>query len=44
MDAVIVKKNGIPMVYQKKEYTMVVAIDCVKIAFVFQNNQRVDVK
>lgn len=44
MDAVIVKKNGIPMVYQKKECTMVVAIDCVKIAFVFQNNQRVDVK
>lgn len=42
INAVIVKRNGVPMVYQKKEYTMVVAIDCVKIAFVFRNSRRVD--
>ncbi len=42
INAVIVKRNGVPMVYQKREYTMVVAIDCVKIAFVFRNNRRVD--
>lgn len=44
VDAVIVKKNGLPMVYRKKEYTMVVAIDCVKIAFVFRNSQQIDVE
>lgn len=42
--AVIVKRNSLPMIYKKKDYTMVVAIDCVKIAFVFRNNQRVDVE
>ncbi|MCI8629868.1 MAG: hypothetical protein HFE57_10335 [Firmicutes bacterium] len=44
VDAVIVKKNGLPMVYRKREYTMVVAIDCVKIAFVFRNSQQIDVE
>ncbi len=37
VDAVVVKKDGAPMIYKTKEYTMVVAIDCVKIGFVFQN-------
>jgi len=35
--AVIVKKNGEPMIYKTNDYTMVIAIDCVKIAFVFSN-------
>lgn len=36
--AVIVKKNGSPMVYKTDMYTMVIAIDCIKTAFVFSNN------
>lgn len=38
-DAVVVKKDGEPMVYKAKGYTMVVAIDCVKIGFIFENNK-----
>ena len=44
VNAVIVKRNGLPMLYHKKKYTMVVAIDCVKIAFVFRNSRRIDVE
>lgn len=40
IDAVVVKKDGVPMIYAKKEYTMVVAIDCVKIGFVFRNGKK----
>ena len=36
-DAIVAKKNGNPMVFRTSDYTMVVAIDCVKIAFVFNN-------
>ncbi len=36
--AVITKKNGNPMVYKVEEYTMVVAIDCIKTAFIFSNS------
>ena len=39
VDAVIVKKGGEPMIYRTKEYTMVVAIDCVKIGFIFRNGK-----
>ena len=41
VDAVIVKKGGTPMIYKTKEYTMVVAIDCVKIGFVFRNGKNI---
>ena len=41
VDAVIVKKGGEPMIYKTKDYTMVVAIDCVKIGFVFRNGKKV---
>lgn len=37
VDAVVVKKNGAPMIYRINDYTMVVAIDCVKIGFIFRN-------
>ncbi len=40
-EAVIVRKNGEPMVYKTKDYTMVVAIDCVKIGFIFRNGKEV---
>ena len=36
--AVIVKKNGNAMIYKASKYTMVIAIDCVKTAFIFSNN------
>ena len=39
VDAVIVKKGGEPMIYKTKDYTMVVAIDCVKIGFIFRNGK-----
>lgn len=42
VEAVVVKKNGEPMMYKTKEYTMVVAIDCVKIGFIFRNGKRID--
>lgn len=40
IEAVIVKKNGVPMIHKTEEYTMIVAIDCVKIAFIFSNQHR----
>lgn len=39
-DAVIVKKSGVPMIYKMEDYTMIVGIDCVKIAFIFHNDYR----
>lgn len=39
-DAVIVKRGGVPMVYKTRDYTMIVAIDCVKIGFVFSNKNK----
>ena len=41
VDAVIVKKGGEPMIYKTKDYTMVVAIDCVRIGFIFRNGKNV---
>ena len=41
VDAVVVKKGGEPMIYKTKDYTMVVAIDCVKIGFIFRNGKNV---
>ena len=39
-DAVVVKKNGVPQVFKTKDYTMVIAIDCIKIAFIMKNTDR----
>ncbi len=36
-DAVIVKKGGDPMIFKAGDHTMIVGIDCVKIAFIFHN-------
>ncbi len=36
IDAVVVKKGGQPMVYKKDDFTMVIGIDCVKLAFIFK--------
>lgn len=40
--AVIVKKDGKPLIYIAAEFTLVVAIDCVKIAFIFNNKNKMD--
>ncbi len=37
-DAIVVKKGGTPMVYKKDDFTMVIGIDCVKLAFVFRTD------
>ncbi len=34
----IIKKNNNPFIIEKDGYTMIIAIDCVKIAFVFKND------
>lgn len=39
VEAVVVKKGGEPIINATKEYTLVVAIDCVKIGFVFRNSK-----
>ncbi len=36
-DAVIAKKDGEPIIVRKKDHTLVVAIDCIKIAFVLDS-------
>ncbi len=40
MDAVVVKKNGQPMLFKTEKYTMVIGIDCVKIGFIFHNGNK----
>lgn len=40
-NAVIVKKAGQPLIFETKGHTMVIAIDCVKIAFLFENKHRI---
>lgn len=39
-DAVVVKKNGRPMIFKTEEHTMVIGIDCVKIGFIFDNENK----
>ncbi len=34
----IIQKNDVPLVYVEDGYTMIIAIDCVKVAFVFKND------
>jgi len=35
--AMVVKKDNKPLIYKAKDYTMVIALDCVKIAFILKN-------
>lgn len=39
-DSVIVKKKGRPMIFESGGYTMIIGIDCVKTAFIFENSFR----
>ena len=35
--AVVVSKSGVPIVYRTKDLTMIIAIDCIKMAFIMNN-------
>lgn len=37
----IAKKDGDPMIYKSREYSLIVAIDCIKIAFVCKNTNMI---
>lgn len=37
---VISRQNGVPLIFEREEVTMVVAIECVKIAFIFLNKNK----
>ena len=35
--SVVVKRNDAPLLYETADYTMIIAIDCIKMAFIFNN-------
>jgi len=35
--SVVVKKNDAPLLFETADYTMIIAIDCINIAFIFNN-------
>lgn len=39
-DSIIVKRSGEEMIFEAGNYTMVVGIDCVKIGFIFKNDNK----
>lgn len=40
-ECVIVKKNNKPLIMRKKDYTMIIIIECIKIAVILKNNMEV---
>lgn len=40
-DCVIVKKNNEPLIIKKDNYTMVIAIECIKLAFILNNKKEI---
>lgn len=40
IDVAVAKKNGKPMIFKSEDYTMIIGIQCVKIAFIFDNNKK----
>ena len=40
-ECVIVKKNNEPIIVRKKDYTMIVVIECVKVALILKNDMEV---
>ncbi|NMA82784.1 MAG: hypothetical protein GX962_02850 [Epulopiscium sp.] len=41
-DVVIVKQAGKLMIYETKEYTLCIAIQCVKVGLIFKNANRIE--
>ncbi len=40
-DLVVVRKNGRLQIFENGRYTMVICIQCVKVAFIFDNLKRI---
>lgn len=40
IEAIIVRKNLEPLIFEYSGYTMVIAIDCVKIGFIFKSDKK----
>jgi hypothetical protein len=40
-DVVVVKKNNEPQIFKSEDYTMIIGIQCVKIAFIFDNKKEI---
>ncbi len=41
MECVVVMKRNKPLIFTRGRYTMIIAIDCVKIAFIFLNKYQI---
>ena len=41
-DVLIVKEGSKPLVFEKKDYTMIVGIECIKVALIFKNSNKGD--
>ena len=39
-DVLIVKEGAGPLVFEKKDYTMIVGIECIKVALIFKNSNK----
>ena len=39
-DYIVVKKNNAPMIFEKDDYSMIIAIDCIKLAFLVKNSNK----
>lgn len=40
-DLVIVKKNGEPIIFNNDNYTMIIGINCIKIAYIVKNKNKI---
>jgi len=40
-ECIIVKKNNKPVIIRKDEYTMIIAVECIKIALILRNDMEV---
>ena len=39
-DVLIVKEGAKPLVFEKKDYTMIIGIECIKVALIFKNSNK----
>lgn len=40
-DLIVVKKNGEPIILNNDKYTMIVGINCIKIAYIVKNKNKI---
>jgi len=41
VNLVVTRKNGNPQIYKNGQYTLIIAIDCIKIAFLLENSKNI---